>query len=147
MPERRPKRRVLFLCTGNSCRSQMAEAWARALRSGEIDACSAGTEPHGLDPRTVAVLLEAGLDIEGHRSKHVDEFSGDAFDLVVTVCDRARETCPVFPGATRTMHRSFDDPPRLAEGLGGEAALAPYRRVRDEIRAFVESLSLDPGKE
>lgn len=138
------KRRVLFLCTGNSCRSQMAEAWARALRSDDFDPFSAGTDPHGLDPRAVGVLIEAGLDLEGQRSKHVDEFRGETFALIVTVCDRARESCPVFPGGARTIHRGFDDPPFLAKSAASEEeALGHYRRVRDEIRRFVENLRLD----
>jgi arsenate reductase len=134
---------ILFLCTGNSCRSQMAEGFARALRGQRIDAHSAGVAPHGLDPRAVAVMKEAGVDISGGRSKHVDDLiaRGIAFDVVVTVCDHARETCPVFPGSARIVHRGFDDPPHLARSAGSEdEALAHYRRVRDEIRAFVETL-------
>lgn len=133
--------RVLFLCTGNSCRSQMCEGWARALKPDRFQAVSAGVEPHGLDPRAVAVMAEAGVDISGQRSKHVGELSSLDFDWVVTVCDQARESCPVLPGAARTLHRGFADPPRLARAASTEAeALAPYRRVRDEIRAFIESL-------
>jgi arsenate reductase len=132
---------VLFLCTGNSCRSQMAEGWARHLRAGEIEAESAGVEPHGIDPRAVAVMAEAGVDIAGQRSKHVEEFSDRTFDLVITVCDNARERCPLFPGATRVVHVGFDDPPRLAaEAATEDEALNHYRRVRDEIREMVERL-------
>jgi len=135
------KVRVLFLCTGNSCRSQMAEGWARALLSDRVEARSAGTETHGLNPRAVAVMAEVGVDISGHRSKSVDALAGERFDWVVTVCDHARESCPVFPGAIRTAHAGFDDPPSLAEGARDEdEALGHYRRVRDEIRAFVERL-------
>ncbi|MFH1279122.1 MAG: arsenate reductase ArsC [Candidatus Eisenbacteria bacterium] len=147
MEEKHRRVKVLFLCTGNSCRSQMAEAWARALRGDELEPFSGGTDPHGLDPMAVAVLIEAGLDLEGHRSKHVDEFRGESFDLVVTVCDNARETCPVFPGAVRTVHRAFDDPPFLAKGAAtGEEALGHYRRVRDEIRAFIETLPVPESR-
>ncbi len=136
-----PKTRVLFLCTGNSCRSQMAEGWARALRGDVVEAHSAGIETHGLNPRAVKVMAEAGVDISRHRSKHLDEVRDVEFDFVVTVCDRAHESCPLFPGRTRVVHAGFDDPPRLAEGAASEdEALAHYRRVRDEIRAFVETL-------
>ncbi|MBN1419701.1 MAG: arsenate reductase ArsC [Planctomycetes bacterium] len=133
--------RVLFLCTGNSCRSQMAEGWARHLRGEAIEAYSAGIEKHGLNPRAVKVMAEAGVDISGQVSKTVGELPVRAFDFVVTVCGHAHESCPVFPGGTKVIHKGFDDPPRLAEGVGTEEeALAHYRRVRDEIRAFVESL-------
>lgn len=139
--------KVLFLCTGNSCRSQMAEGWARALRGGVIEAYSAGIEAHGLNPDAVRVMAETGVDISGQRSKHVDELAGLKFDCVVTVCSHAHEQCPIFHGSARVMHRGFDDPPRLAANAATEAErLAPYRRVRDEIRAFVETLpeSLNP---
>lgn len=138
-----PRPKVLFLCTGNACRSQMAEGWARQLLGDRVEPASAGVAPHGLDPRAVAVMAEAGVDISGHRSKHVDELlaAGQGFDRVVTVCDSARESCPVFPGRAHLSHRSFDDPPRLAAGAASEEeALAHYRRVRDEIRAFVAGL-------
>ena len=135
------KPRVLFLCTGNSCRSQMAEGFARALRGGSIEPRSAGLEARGLDPRAVRVMREAGVDIAAQRSKTVDEVLGERFDWVVTVCGHAHETCPVFPGGARVLHRGFDDPPRLAGGARSEEeALAHYRRVRDEIRVFIESL-------
>ncbi len=131
--------RVMFLCTGNSCRSQMAEGWARALRSRWIDACSAGTHPHGLNPLAVRAMAEAGVDISGHASKRPEDLGG-AFDVVVTVCDGAHGACPVFPGS-RVVHVGFDDPPRLAVGSQSEEeAMGHYRRVRDEIRAFVEGL-------
>lgn len=135
-----PKLKVLFLCTGNACRSQMAEGWANALKTDSIEAYSAGTSPHGLDPRSVTVMAEAGVDISGHRSKDVAELMLVPFDVVVTVCDRAAETCPVFPGKARIVHHGFADPPRLAQGLPEEEALNPYRQVRDEIRAFIETL-------
>ena len=133
--------KVLFLCTGNSCRSQMAEGWARKLKGEAIESYSAGVETHGLNPRAVQVMAEAGVDITGHRSKHVRELSGGALDYVVTVCGNAQESCPVFPGKTKVVHVGFDDPPRLAkEAATEEEALGHYRRVRDEIRKFVETL-------
>jgi arsenate reductase len=135
------KLKVLFLCTGNACRSQMAEGWARRLKGGAVEPYSAGVDPHGLDPRAVKVMAEAGVDISNHRSKHVRELEGVAFDFVVTVCDNARESCPLFPGRTRVVHVGFEDPPRLArDAKSEEDALAHYRRVRDEIRTFVETL-------
>ena len=135
------KLKILFLCTGNSCRSQMAEGWARHLRVDSIEAWSAGTENHGLNPHAVAVMAEAGVDISGHRSKTLAELPELAFDYVITVCSDADRNCPVFLGKTRKLHRGFDDPPKLAAGARNEAeALAHYRRVRDEIRAFVEGL-------
>ena len=133
--------RILFLCTGNSCRSQMAEGWARSLRGDEIEAYSAGVENHGMNPQAAAVMAEAGVDISSQRSKHVDELADVEFDYVVTVCDNAAESCPVFPGTSRVVHRPFDDPPRLArDAASAEEALSHYRRVRDEIREFVSSL-------
>ena len=135
------KIKVLFLCTGNSCRSQMAEGWARALKSDVIEPYSAGIETHGMNPNAVKVMAEAGVDISGQRSKHVDELEGIEFDYVVTVCDNAHESCPLFPGKTKVLHKGFDDPPRLAKDAATEEeALDSYRRVRDEIRKFVESL-------
>jgi len=132
---------LLFLCTGNSCRSQMAEGWARALKSDVIDVWSAGIETHGLNPNAVKVMAEAGVDISGHRSKLLDELKDVPFDVVVTVCGHAHETCPWFPGGARVIHVGFDDPPALARQVADEAAkLDCYRRVRDEIRAFVETL-------
>jgi arsenate reductase len=130
---------VLFLCTGNSCRSQMAEGWTRHLKGDEIAACSAGVVAAGLDPRAVEVMAEAGVDISGQRSKLVTEFEGRKFDFVVTLCDHARATCPFFPDAGRYVHRAFDDPPSLAlDAASEEEMLGIYRRVRDEIREFVE---------
>jgi arsenate reductase len=142
------KLKVLFLCTGNSCRSQMAEGWARALRGDVIEPYSAGIETHGMDPRAVQVMAEAGVDISGQRSKHVDELAGVDLDYVVTVCDRANESCPFFPGDVKRLHVGFDDPPaRAKDAASEEEALAHYRRVRDEIRAFVEGMpgNLDGG--
>ncbi|MBW7998176.1 MAG: arsenate reductase ArsC [Candidatus Glassbacteria bacterium] len=134
---------VLFLCTGNSCRSQMAEGWARQLRGDDLEPYSAGVEKHGLNPLAVKAMAEAGVDISGQRSKVLAELSDIELDLVVTVCDYARESCPIFPGRTRTIHRSFDDPPSLArEAQSEEEELVHYRRVRDEIRDFVRRLEL-----
>ena len=141
MPQHHEKIKVLFLCTGNSCRSQMAEGWARALKGDVMEAYSAGLSTHGLNPSAVKVMAEAGVDISGHRSKHLNELKDIPFDYVVTVCDNAHESCPLFPGKTRVVHRSFDDPPRLAkDAKSEEEALNHYRRVRDEIRAFVEKM-------
>ncbi len=135
------KIKVLFLCTGNSCRSQMAEGWTRHLKGDVIDACSAGIETHGLNPNAVKVMAEAGVDISGHKSRLVSDFAHVEFDYVVTVCGHANETCPVFGGRARVLHAGFDDPPRMARDLPDEEAkLDCYRRVRDQIRAFVETL-------
>ncbi len=138
--------KVLFLCTGNSCRSQMAEGWARHLKGDQIEAYSAGIETHGLNPDAVRVMAEAGVDISRHRSKHVDELRNIDFDYVVTVCDHAHESCPVFLGKAKVIHVGFDDPPRLAvNAKTEEERLAPYRRVRDEIRTFVETHLWEEG--
>jgi len=138
----RPRKlRILFLCTGNSCRSQMAEGWARHLKGDSVEPYSAGIEVHGLNPLAVQLMAEAGVDISGQRSKHVDELRDVEFDYVVTVCDHAHEHCPIFPGTAKVLHAGFDDPPRLAAGAATEEErLRHYRRVRDEIRAFVETL-------
>jgi len=133
------KTKILFLCTGNSCRSQMAEGWARHLRGDRIDAYSAGIEKHGLNPLAVRVMAESGVDISSQKSKTIDELPVQKFDYVITLCSHANETCPYFPG--RKIHKGFDDPPKLAEDARSEAEkLAPFRRVRDEIRKFIESL-------
>lgn len=133
--------RVLFLCTGNSCRSQMAEGWARALHADSIDAQSAGTDPHGMNRLAVRAMAEAGVDISGHHSKRADTLAAITFDFVITVCDSASRSCPVFPGRAKVIHVPFDDPPRLAAGAtSDEQALPHYRRVRDEIRCFVQTL-------
>ena len=135
--------RVLFLCTGNSCRSQMAEGWARALQKGRIEAHSAGTHPHGLNPLAVRAMAEAGVDISGHRSKRPEELGGN-FDVVVTVCGHADESCPAFPGA-RIVHVGFDDPPRLAAGaVSDDEAMPHYRRAGGEPGRVVEPHVDDP---
>jgi arsenate reductase len=136
-----PKLKVLFLCTGNSCRSQMAEGWARALKGDVVEPYSAGLQKHGMNPHAVRVMAEAGVDISKHYSKTLAELGPAEFDYVVTVCGHAEENCPVFPGKTGVTHVGFEDPPRLTEHLpDGEEKLAVYRRVRDEIRRFVETL-------
>ena len=142
------KGKILFLCTGNSCRSQMAEGWCRHLQSYLYNVYSAGIETHGLNPNAVRVMAEAGVDISSHRSQHVDELSHIHFDIVVTVCGHAHEHCPLFTNADRIVHVGFDDPPTLAKkSVSEEDALNHYRRVSDEIRdfiaAFPTSLPLD----
>lgn len=137
----REKTSILFLCTGNACRSQMAEGFVRALRHEDFTPYSAGVVRHGLDPRAVAVMAEAGVDISGQYSKTVADLPDVAFDVVVTLCGHARETCPYLPGAHRRVHVGFDDPPTLAQGATSEEeALVSYRRVRDAIRDFVLGL-------
>jgi len=135
------KLRLLFLCTGNSCRSQMAEGWTRELKGDQIEPYSAGVEVKKLDPFAVGVMAEVGVDISSQRAKHVSEVMHIPFDYVVTVCSHARETCPFFPGEARKRHVEFDDPPYLTRLMAdGEEKLAVYRRVRDEIRRFVATL-------
>jgi arsenate reductase len=125
------KRRVLFLCTGNSARSQMAEGLLRHLAGDRFDAASAGTDPVAINPGAVEAMTEIGVDISAQRSKHLSEFSKDQFDFVITVCDRAKETCPVFPSTGAMLHWTFDDPAAVHEA--GEARQRVFRRVRDEI--------------
>jgi arsenate reductase len=135
------KLKILFLCTGNSCRSQMAEGWARFLKSDVLEPNSAGIEIQGLNPLAVKVMAEAGIDISNHRSKHLDELKDIPFDWVITVCDSANQMCPFFPGKVQRFHVSFDDPPKLAKNAKTEdEALFHYRRVRDEIRDFIMTL-------
>ena len=141
------KLKILFLCTGNSCRSQMAEGWARHLKAAQIEAYSAGVEPHGMNLRAVQVMRESGVDISRHTSKHVDTLHAIPFDFVVTVCGHAHETCPIFRGNTKVVHVGFDDPPALAKTVRSEEeALAHYRRVRDEICAWVQTLPESLGE-
>lgn len=135
------KIKLLFLCTGNSCRSQMAEGWTRHLKGDAIEAYSAGIETHGLNPYAVKVMTEVGVDISGHHSKLLNELAEIKFDYVITVCGHANESCPLFPGATKVIHVGFDDPPKLAKSFNSEAdKLNCYRRVRDEIKCFVLDL-------
>ncbi len=139
------KLHLLFLCTGNSCRSQMAEGWTRHLKGDVIEVYSAGIETHGLNPNAVKVMAEAGVDISSHRSQHLDDFKDTPIDVVVTVCGHAHETCPYFPANCKVVHVGFDDPPHMARELAEQGAtqeeqLDCYRAVRDEIKAFVETL-------
>jgi arsenate reductase len=132
------KRKVLFLCTGNSCRSQMAEGWARHLLGDQIEPYSAGIEAHGMNPNAVRVMREAGVDISGQSSKLVSTLADVPLDLVITVCGHADENCPAFLGKSKVVHVGFDDPPKLAKTAANEEeALGHYRRVRDEIRDFI----------
>ncbi|MGD9161604.1 MAG: arsenate reductase ArsC [Desulfobacteraceae bacterium] len=132
---------ILFLCTGNSCRSQMAEAWTNYLGKNDFQAYSAGIAPKGIDPRAVKVMAEAGVDISSQKSKDIDSLGKMEFDYVVTLCDNANEACPFFPAKTGVLHRGFDDPPKLAEGIQSEEeTLNHYRRVRNEIKTFIDDL-------
>jgi arsenate reductase len=130
------QQRVLILCTGNSARSQMAEGLLRALGGGRLEVESAGTKPSLVRPEAIAAMAELGIDLSGHRSKSADEFANQPFDLVLTVCDNARETCPVYPGAKRLVHHSFEDPAHV-QGTEQER-VAAFSRVRDQIRAYFE---------
>ncbi len=134
------KKRVLILCTGNSARSQMAEGLLRHDAGERFDVESAGTKASSVRPEAIAAMGELGIDISGQRSKNVDEFEGQRFDYVITVCDNARETCPVFFGAAENLHHSFDDPPALLVGTDHER-MAIFRRVRDELRAYLRTFS------
>ena len=139
------KIKLLYLCTGNSCRSQMAEGWTRALKGDEIEVFSAGIETHGLNPNALKVMAEAGVDISSHKSQHIDEFKDIELDYVVTVCGHAHETCPHAKFANAfVVHTPFPDPPKMArelpQGATEEEKLAPYREVRDKIKAWVETL-------
>lgn len=139
--EETDKVRILFLCTGNSCRSQMAEGWARHLKADEIEAYSAGVSPRGVDPRAVRAMAEVGIGISGQRSKSVEDLRGIAFDYVITLCDHAHQSCPAFPGRVKVIHVGFEDPPELAKGARTEdEAMGHYRRIRDAIKGFVERL-------
>lgn len=125
------KKKVLFLCTGNSCRSQMAEGWLRHLAGERFDVASAGTHPVGLNPYAVTVMGEAGIDISHHVSERVDSYLAQRFDYVITVCDRAEETCPIFADASTTLHWNFDDPAKATGTY--EQQLIVFRKSRDEI--------------
>ena len=132
------KLKVLFLCTGNSCRSQMAEGWARYLKGDIIEAFSAGIRPIGVSSRAIEVMAEAGVDISMHRSKHIDEYSEIDFDCVVTLCDNAAASCPVFGDKAKVIHRPFNDP-YFASG-SEEEIMAVFRKVRDDIKTFIETI-------
>jgi arsenate reductase (thioredoxin) len=131
------KQRVLILCTGNSARSQMAEGLLRHDAGDRFDVESAGTRPSRVRPEAIAVMRELGIDISGHRSKSVAEFAGQQFDYTLTVCDNARETCPIYPGHANRLHHSFDDPVAV-EGTDDQR-LAAFRRVRDQIRGYLQT--------
>lgn len=133
--------KILFLCTGNSCRSQMAEGWARHLKSDLVEAYSAGVEKHGMNPNAVKAMAQAGVDISGQQSKVVDELPALEFDYIVTLCGHANENCPFFPGSAKRLHAGFDDPPALAKNAETEEeAFAHYARVCEDIRVFIESI-------
>ncbi len=135
------KKKILFLCTGNSCRSQMAEAWTRHLRGDEYEAYSAGVEPKRIDPMAVHVMAEAGIDISRQKAKDVNSLGEVEFDYVITLCDNAKETCPYFPAKTALIHKGFDDPPAIAKGEKKDSEIINiYRRVRDEIKDYVMNL-------
>ena len=138
MSETKEKIKVLFLCTGNSCRSQIAEGWARHLKGNIIDVYSAGIRPIGVNSRAIKVMAEEGVDISMHQSQHIDEFSEIDFDYVVTLCDNAAENCPVFTGKAKVIHKPFDDP-YFASG-SEEQIMATFRKVRDDIRTFIETM-------
>ena len=134
------KIKILFLCTGNSCRSQMAEGWCRHLKNEKIEAYSAGLKKHGLNPLALQVMGEAGVDISQQQSKTIEELPIQDFDLVITLCKHAYETCPFFPG--KTIHKGFDDPPQLAANISEkEEILKQYRRIRDELHSFIETFN------
>ena len=129
------KKRILFICTHNSARSQMAEAFLKTLFPERFEAYSAGTQPGKLNPFVVKAMVEVGMDISGNHTKSVDEFKGDKFDLVVTVCDQAKETCPYFPGALGYLHRNFEDPSTFTGSE--EEIMEKVRQVRDNIKNWV----------
>lgn len=134
------KLKILFLCTGNSCRSQMAEGWAKFLKSDKYDFYSAGTKKHGMNPRAIQAMKEVGVNISNHFSKTTEELSEQKMDVVFTVCSNASENCPIFAGG-KIIHVGFDDPPGLTKEMSDEnEIMSEYRRVRDEIKLFVENI-------
>ncbi len=135
-----PMKNILILCTGNSCRSQMAEAYVRHFHGDVADVYSAGIETHGLNLRAVQVLMEDGIDISHHTSNHVDEYAHISFDLVVTVCDHAADRCPVFAGATKKSHQPFPDPAKITGSE--EYILKGFREVRDAIKQWAKELQV-----
>lgn len=130
--------KILFLCTGNSCRSQMAEGWARHLKEDTIEAYSAGVRPIGVSSRAIKTMAEAGVDISKHTSKHIDDLGEVDFDYVVTLCDNAAQNCPVFPGKAKVIHKPFKDP-YFASG-SQEQVMAEFRKVREQIKTFIEEI-------
>ena len=136
------KKSILFLCTGNSCRSQMAEGWAKHLIGDEYDVYSAGIETHGLNPNAVKVMEESGVDISDQKSQNILDFKGQIIDYVITVCSHADENCPFFPAKTKVVHFGFDDPPKLAKNAKTEEEkLNAFRKVRDEIKDFILNIN------
>lgn len=136
------KKKILFLCTGNSCRSQMAEGFARFYHGDKFEIYSAGIERHGMNPRAIKVMQEAGVDISGQYSKTLDELGAVEFDIVYTVCDHASENCPVFLGPAQKKHVGFDDPPKLALGKKSEEEILEcYRQVRDHIKNWIQQIN------
>ncbi|MEY3591334.1 MAG: hypothetical protein RLZZ38_290 [Bacteroidota bacterium] len=134
------KKNILVLCTGNSCRSQLAEGYLRYFHGDNANVYSAGVETHGVNPRAIATMKEDGLDISAHTSNHVDEYLHIPFDLILTVCDHASERCPIFPSSAKRIHYNFPDP---AKATGTEAEItAAFRQVRDEIKSFCQALEL-----
>ncbi len=135
------KIKILFLCTGNSCRSQMAEGWAKHLQAAALEPFSAGIEQHGLNPMAIKVMAEVGIDISAQKSKLTTDLTGINFDYIVAVCEQAATSCPAFPGPGKFVRKSFPDPPKMAAGKDTEKEkLECYRKVRDEIRDFVKGL-------
>lgn len=134
------KKNVLVLCTGNSCRSQIAEGYLRHFHGEKANIYSAGVETHGVNPRAIATMKEDGIDISAHTSNHVDEYLSISFDLILTVCDHASERCPIFPGAAKRIHQNFTDP---AKATGSEEEImAAFRKVREEIKSYCQALSI-----
>lgn len=132
------KKNILVLCTGNSCRSQLAEGYLRYFHGDKANIYSAGVETHGVNPRAIATMLEDGIDISQHTSNHVDEYLHIPFDLILTVCDHASERCPIFPSSAKRIHNNFPDP---AKGTGSEdEIMAEFRKVREQIKAFCKNL-------
>jgi arsenate reductase len=146
LADKKENLKILFICTGNSCRSQMAEGWAKKLKSDSIEAFSAGIIPTKVHPRTIQVMAEAGVDISDHYSKHITDLADIDFDYAITLCDNAREFCPVLPGKSKLVHKPFADPTVL---MGAEESIMKaFRKIRDQIRDFVKTLpdSLEQGK-
>lgn len=134
------KKNVLVLCTGNSCRSQIAEGYLRYFHGEKAEVYSAGVETHGVNPRAIATMKEDGIDLSAHTSNHVDEYLSISFDLILTVCDHASERCPIFPGKAQRIHHNFTDPAKM---IGTEEEImAEFRRVREEIKEFCRLLEI-----
>ena len=134
------KKNVLVLCTGNSCRSQIAEGYLRYFHGEKAEVYSAGVETHGVNPRAIATMKEDGINLSAHTSNHVDEYLSISFDLILTVCDHASERCPIFPGKAQRIHHNFTDPAKV---IGTEEEImAEFRRVREEIKEFCRLLEI-----